>query len=101
MGFQNNVIYFNNYQPIPLQITNRHEFFIMRAVGGLLMLLGVKGIILGVPVLASAMPATALVAVFAEKHGADALLASSAVFLSTILSIVTIPGMIFLLQLAD
>ena len=64
----------------------------------LLALLGVKGIILGAPVLATAMPAAALVAVFAEKHGADALLASRAVFLSTILSIITIPAMIALIR---
>lgn len=63
-----------------------------------LLLLGVKGITLGVPVLATAMPAAALVVVFAEKHGADAILASRAVFLSTILSIITIPGMIALVQ---
>lgn len=64
-----------------------------------LMLLGIKGIIFGVPVLASAMPVAALVAVFAEKYGADALLASRAVFLSTVLSIITIPAMIILIQL--
>lgn len=67
----------------------------------LLKLLGANGLILGVPVLAGAMPTAALVAVFAEKHGADALLASRAVFLSTILSIVTIPAMIVLLQLLN
>lgn len=61
-------------------------------------LLGVKGIVLGVPGLATAMPIGALVAVFAEKHDADALLASRAVFLSTLLSIVTIPVIITLIQ---
>ncbi len=71
------------------------------ALAFVLMLLGVKGIILGVPVLATAMPSAALVVVFAEKNGADALLASRAVFLSTVLSIVTIPAMIFLIQFFD
>ncbi|MGE5604595.1 MAG: AEC family transporter [Bacteroidota bacterium] len=66
-----------------------------------LILLGVKGITLGVPVLATAMPAAALIVVFAEKHGADAILASRAVFLSTILSIITIPAMIALIQFLD
>lgn len=66
-----------------------------------LTLLGVKGITLGVPVLATAMPAAALIAVFAEKHGADAVLASRAVFLSTILSIITIPAMIALIRFFD
>lgn len=61
-------------------------------------LMGIKGIILGVPVLATAMPTAALVAVFAEKHGADTLLASRAVLFSTIMSIITIPAMIFLIQ---
>lgn len=66
-----------------------------------LILLGVKGIALGVPVLATAMPAAALIVVFAEKHGADAVLASRAVFLSTILSIITIPAMIALIRFLD
>ena len=66
-----------------------------------LLFLGVKGITLGVPVLATAMPAAALIVVFAEKHGADAVLASRAVFLSTILSIITIPAMIALIQYLD
>ncbi len=67
----------------------------------ILMLLGVKGLILGVPVLASAMPIAATVVVFAEKHGADALLASRAVFLSTLMSIITIPTIIGLINLFD
>ena len=62
-------------------------------------LFGVKGIVLGVPALATAMPVGALVAIFAEKHGADALLASRAVFLSTFLSVFTIPTVIALIQL--
>ena len=64
-------------------------------------LMGIKGIILGVPVLATAMPTAALVVVFAEKHGADALLASRAVLFSTIISIITIPAMIILIQFYD
>ena len=60
-----------------------------------LILLGVKGITFGVPVLATAMPTAALVVVFAEKHGADAILASRAVFVSTI------PAMIALILFLD
>lgn len=64
-----------------------------------LLFFGVKGIVLGVPVLANAMPIGALIVIFAEKHGADALLASRAVFLSTLVSIVTIPVIIGLIKI--
>lgn len=62
-------------------------------------LFGIRGIVLGVPALATAMPIGALVAIFAEKYGADALLASRAVFLSTLLSMITIPAVVALTQL--
>lgn len=62
-------------------------------------LFGIKGIVLGVPALATAMPIGVLVAIFAEKYGADALLASRAVFLSTLLSMITIPIVVALIQL--
>lgn len=64
-----------------------------------LLFFGVKGIVLGVPVLANAMPIGALIVIFAEKHDADALLASRAVFLSTLVSIVTIPVIIGLIKI--
>lgn len=64
-------------------------------------LFGVKGIVLGVPALATAMPIGALVAIFAEKYGADALLASRAVLLSTLLSMITIPTVVALIQLFE
>ena len=62
-------------------------------------LFGIKEIVLGVPALATAMPIGALVPIFAEKYGADALLASRAVFLSTLLSMITIPAVVALIQL--
>lgn len=67
----------------------------------ILLVFGVKGIVLGVPVLANAMPIGALIVIFAEKHGADALLASRAVFLSTLISIITIPAIIGIIQIFD
>jgi predicted permease len=61
-----------------------------------LTVLGFKGIILGVCFLAVAMPAAAMSVPLAEKNNGDAIFASRTVFLSTILSVVTIPVMIWL-----
>lgn len=64
---------------------------------GALTLLGFKGILLGVCVLAVGMPAAALSVSFAEKNNGDSAFASRLVFLSTILSVITIPIMIWLM----
>lgn len=49
------------------------------------------GLVRNVAVLMAAMPAGTVTAMLAEKHGADARFASSVIFSSTLLSIVTLP----------
>ncbi|MGD8401250.1 MAG: AEC family transporter [Bacillota bacterium] len=56
-----------------------------------LRLLGINGVVLGVSVLAVAMPVATLTTPLAEQNGGDALFASRLVFISTMLSMVTIP----------
>lgn len=67
---------------------------------GVLSLLGVKGMLLGICVISMAMPASANTAAFAEKYQSDTALASRCVFLTTILSMFTIPLFIALVQAA-
>ena len=45
----------------------------------------------GIFIILSAMPAAAYSVIFAEEYGADAMLASRIVFISTLISLVTIP----------
>lgn len=59
--------------------------------------LGAKGMYLGIPVLITAMPAAANTAIMAEKYNVDSLLASRFVFVTTILSAITIPLIILLI----
>ncbi len=56
-----------------------------------LKLWGVNGILLGVTVLFSGMPAPSLTAMLAEKYQCDCRLASQCIFVSTLLSIATLP----------
>ncbi len=58
---------------------------------GLSMLLGFDPLVTAVAVLLSGMPAGATTAILAEKYNGDAVYASQAVFVSTILSLFTIP----------
>ncbi len=67
---------------------------------GILLLLGVKGTILGICVISMAMPASANTAAFAEKYQSDTALASRCIFLTTILSMFTIPIIIAIMQAA-
>ncbi|MFA5675908.1 MAG: AEC family transporter [Christensenellales bacterium] len=53
--------------------------------------LGVTGLVLGVSVVITAMPAGTMVAILAQKHGADYVLGSKLVIISTLLSLITIP----------
>ncbi|MBN2900087.1 MAG: AEC family transporter [Clostridia bacterium] len=61
-----------------------------------LKLLGKEGFLITIPVLLTAMPAAANTAIIAVRYNSDYKLASKAVFVSTLMSIVTIP---FLIQL--
>lgn len=55
---------------------------------------GVKDMFLGIPVLIMAMPGAANTAIMAEIYGGDASYASKCVFISTMLSAITIPLLI-------
>ncbi len=57
----------------------------------MLKLFGADSLVTGVIVLLSAMPAGSTTVMLAEKYGGNSVFASSCVFLSTILSLVTIP----------
>lgn len=54
-------------------------------------------LILGIPVVIAAMPAAANTAILASKYDGNVYLASQSVFISTLLSIVTIPLIVFIL----
>ena len=58
---------------------------------GILYLCGARGIRLSIPVLITAMPVAANLAMMAEKFERDAYLSAQIVFLSTLLSVITIP----------
>lgn len=64
----------------------------------LMLLLGFRGTILGTTVVLVGMPAAANTAIFAGRYGGDAELGAMVVFITTLFSIMTIPGLVFLLQ---
>lgn len=66
-------------------------------VFAMLKLLGASGMSFGVLVLISAMPVAANTAIMSEKYGANSGFASKCIFISTVLSAVTIPFIIMLL----
>jgi malate permease and related proteins len=57
----------------------------------LLYALGLRGLLLSLPVILAAMPVAANSAILAEAYGGDAETASSLVLISTLLSLITIP----------
>ena len=61
------------------------------AVGLVIYSIGVRGMLLGVPIFISAMPAAANTAIFATIYDAEPHLASKGVFITTLLSMITIP----------
>lgn len=64
---------------------------------GILKLLNADKLLMQVSVVIEAMPAAVLASVFAEKYGADTSLASRSVFITTIISMVTIPIIVMFL----
>jgi malate permease and related proteins len=64
---------------------------------GCLRILGVKGVVLGVCVLAVAMPAATMTVPLAAQNGGDALFASRLVFISTMLAMLVLPLLTLLL----
>lgn len=67
------------------------------AVFASLKLLGAKDMILGVLVLLAGMPVAANTAIMSEKYGADSALASKCIFISTVLSTLSIPLIMMLI----
>lgn len=66
-------------------------------VYGGLRFFGYSDYMLGIPVLIAAMPAAANAAIFASLYGNDAVLSSKLVFISTLLSVATVPLFMILL----
>lgn len=64
----------------------------------ILNLFGLKDFYLNIPVIITAMPAAANTVIMAEKYGGNAEYASKIVFLTTILSVATIPAILILLK---
>lgn len=58
---------------------------------GILRGLGFEGLMVGIPVLLSGMPAAAITPILAEKYESNSYYASQMVLISTLLSVVTIP----------
>lgn len=59
--------------------------------------IGLSGVMLGSLVISAAAPAAATTAVFAERYGGDESLASKIIFISTLLSLITMPGIVLFL----
>lgn len=66
-------------------------------VFGLLRLFHFDGYLAGIPVLYASMPVATMTSIFAAKYGNDYYLASRLIFISTLLSIVTIPLVVWVL----
>lgn len=62
-----------------------------------LKLFGFSGVMLGSLVISTAAPAAATTAVFAERFGGDEAFASKIIFISTLLSLITMPAIVLLL----
>jgi predicted permease len=58
---------------------------------GVLKLIGTDALVTGVAVLSTAMPAATTTAMLAQKYNADAAFAAKTIFVSTVLSLVTLP----------
>lgn len=69
------------------------------AVLFILKALGLSGMMLGIPVLITAMPGAANAVIFSNKFGGDSKFASKCVFFTTLLSSFTIPLIIFFINL--
>ncbi|MEJ8552641.1 AEC family transporter [Tepidibacter sp. Z1-5] len=57
-----------------------------------------KGVLLGIPSIVSGMPSAANCAIFATKYDNDHILASQGIFITTLLSVITIPLIVFLMN---
>lgn len=92
---------------IPIKKVFREEKLFSLAIARLILLpaiimailytFGFRGLALGIPVVITAMPAAANTAVFATLYNSDHYLASKSVFITTLLSLITIPLLTFIL----
>jgi len=81
------------------EVLDRHCFYfsflrliVMPAIMFVVLrLLGVGSVIIGVTVLMAAMPSAIVTAMLSEKYGKDTVFATKTVFVSTVLSILTLP----------
>lgn len=80
---------FNDYKILWISIARL--IVIPGVIMSILMIMKFNGLLLGVPVIIAAMPAAANTAVFATLYDSDYYLASKGVFVTTFLSIITIP----------
>jgi predicted permease len=65
---------------------------------GALTLCGADALVVGVAVLSSAMPAATTTAMLAQKYNGDAAYAAKLIFVSTVLSLATLPAVAAILQ---
>ncbi len=86
---------FKNYKSLIISFIRL--LVIPMGVYGVLILFGQSGYMLKIPVIISAMPAAANTAIFASRFGGDYRYASQLIFVSTLLSVGTIPVLLFLM----
>ncbi|MCK8827456.1 AEC family transporter [Natroniella acetigena] len=79
-------------------ITLLKQLIIPVVVFFVLNILAVNPLIISVSVILTGMPVAALTAIFAEKFTDNSALASEGVFLSTLLSLLTIPLLVYIIQ---
>lgn len=86
--FQGSIVYYASF--IRLMVVPFITLIILK-------LLHADKLLMQISVITEAMPAAVLASVFAEKYGADTVLASRSVFITTILSMITIPIIVMVL----
>ena len=72
---------------------------ILKGLSAVVPIISFSPVLLGVLIVLTGMPAAANTAIFAQKFGSDEALASQGIFLTTLLSIVTIPLIVYITQL--
>ncbi|MGM0370416.1 MAG: AEC family transporter [Bacillota bacterium] len=73
--------------------------FILQGISALIPSFNLSPTLLGVIVVLTGMPAAANTAIFAQEFGGDEALASEGIFLTTLLSVITIPLIVYLTQM--
>lgn len=87
------------FQGLGVIYTSLQRLLILPAlVGGILVLLGIKGLLLAIPILYVAMPVAASTPILALKYGNDEHLGARLVFVSTLISMISLPAIIMLIK---